>query len=189
MALSIADRSMWVPLSEEEGCTIQVVMSARRLEEGLGLPPGQLPQSLVKGKELFLMLVSQAHSVLSFFALSIRGKLMLPGDPGVHFTLQGRQMLVRTLMVVLQSPAWCLARRVLLRGQKSIWGPEGVWREVRRSVLSVSKVLIDWDRLSKQAKSSALFRLCCIAPTTLWTDCCSCPIHSESMKHGPLRSH
>ena len=33
-------------------------MSAKRLEEGLGLAPGQLPQSLVDGKELVLVLVS-----------------------------------------------------------------------------------------------------------------------------------
>lgn len=32
-------------------------MSAKRLEEGLGLAPGQLPQSLVDGKELVLVLV------------------------------------------------------------------------------------------------------------------------------------
>lgn len=37
---------------------LQVVMSAKRMEEGLGLPLGQLPQSLVNGKELILVLVS-----------------------------------------------------------------------------------------------------------------------------------
>lgn len=58
VGLSIADKSVWVPPPGGEGCVIQVVMSAKRLEEGLGLPSGQLPQSLVKGKEVVLMLVS-----------------------------------------------------------------------------------------------------------------------------------
>lgn len=58
IGLSVVDKGLWVPLSEGEACVLQVVMSAKRLEEGLGLPPGQLPQSLVNGKELVLMLVS-----------------------------------------------------------------------------------------------------------------------------------
>lgn len=56
--LCVAEEELWVPLPEDEGCVLQVVMSAQRLEEGLGLAPGQLPQSLVDGKELVLLLVS-----------------------------------------------------------------------------------------------------------------------------------
>lgn len=56
--LCVAEESLWVPLSEGQECVLQVVMSAKRLEEGLGLAPGQLPQSLVDGKELVLLLVS-----------------------------------------------------------------------------------------------------------------------------------
>lgn len=56
--LCVAEEELWVPLPEDEGCVLQVVMSAERLEEGLGLAPGQLPQSLVDGKELVLLLVS-----------------------------------------------------------------------------------------------------------------------------------
>lgn len=52
-------------LPEGEGCVLQVVMSAKRLEEGLGLAPGQLPQSLVDGKELVLLLVRFGNTVLA----------------------------------------------------------------------------------------------------------------------------
>lgn len=54
----MAEEALWVPLSKGQECVLQVVMSAKRLEEGLGLAPGQLPQSLVDGKELVLLLVS-----------------------------------------------------------------------------------------------------------------------------------
>lgn len=56
--LCVAEEEMWAPVPEDEECVLQVVMSAERLEEGLGLAPGQLPQSLVDGKELVLLLVS-----------------------------------------------------------------------------------------------------------------------------------
>lgn len=56
--LCVAEEELWVPLEQDQGCVLQVVMSAERLEEGLGLAPGQLPQSLVDGKELVLLLVS-----------------------------------------------------------------------------------------------------------------------------------
>lgn len=55
--LCVANEDLWVSLPEGQGCAIRVVMSAKRLEEGLGLAPGQLPQSLVDGKELVLVLV------------------------------------------------------------------------------------------------------------------------------------
>lgn len=55
--LCVASGDLWVSLPEGEACAIQVVMSAKRLEEGLGLAAGQLPQSLVDGKELVLVLV------------------------------------------------------------------------------------------------------------------------------------
>ncbi len=54
----MAEEELWVPLQKDQACVLQVVMSAERLEEGLGLAPGQLPQSLVDGKELVLLLVS-----------------------------------------------------------------------------------------------------------------------------------
>lgn len=56
--LCVAEEEVWVPLPEGQGCVLQVLMSATRLEEGLGLAPGQLPQSLVDGEELVLVLVS-----------------------------------------------------------------------------------------------------------------------------------
>lgn len=55
--LCVADEDLWAALPEEEQCVLQVVISAKRLEEGLGLASGQLPQSLVNGKELILVLV------------------------------------------------------------------------------------------------------------------------------------
>eukprot|EP00752_Nemacystus_decipiens_P009400 g8403.t1 len=54
--LCVAEEELWAPLPADEGCVLQVVMSAERLEEGLGLAPGQLPKSLVDGKELVLLL-------------------------------------------------------------------------------------------------------------------------------------
>ena len=58
LELCLADEGMWKSLPHEERIVLEVVMSANRLEEGLRLAPGQLPQSLVDGKELVLMLVS-----------------------------------------------------------------------------------------------------------------------------------
>ncbi|CBJ30526.1 Serine/threonine-protein kinase SRPK1, putative [Ectocarpus siliculosus] len=60
--LCVAEESLWVPLSEGQECVLQVVMSAKRLEEGLGLAPGQLPQSLVDGKELVLLLSEEGET-------------------------------------------------------------------------------------------------------------------------------
>ncbi|CAM9466325.1 unnamed protein product [Scytosiphon promiscuus] len=54
--LCVAEEDKWTPLPEGQECVLQVVMSAKRLEEGLGLAPGQLPQSLVDGEELVLLL-------------------------------------------------------------------------------------------------------------------------------------
>ncbi|CAM9336516.1 unnamed protein product, partial [Hapterophycus canaliculatus] len=54
--LCVAEEDVWAPLPEGQECVLQVVMSAGRLEEGLGLAPGQLPQSLVDGEELVLLL-------------------------------------------------------------------------------------------------------------------------------------
>lgn len=62
--LCVTGEDLWVSLPEGEGCAIQVVMSAKRLEEGLGLAAGQLPQSLVDGKELVLVLVRCPHVLL-----------------------------------------------------------------------------------------------------------------------------
>lgn len=56
--LCVAEEDVWAPLLEGQECVLQVVMSAKRLEEGLGLAPGKLPQSLVDGEELVLLLVS-----------------------------------------------------------------------------------------------------------------------------------
>lgn len=64
--LSVAHDDLWVRLPEEEKCVVQVVMSAKRLEEGLGLPAGQLPESLVNGKDLVLVVVSAAASRACF---------------------------------------------------------------------------------------------------------------------------
>ncbi|CAM9500353.1 unnamed protein product [Ectocarpus fasciculatus] len=60
--LCVAEEALWVPLSGGQECVLQVVMSAKRLEEGLGLAPGQLPQSLVDGKELVLLLSEEGET-------------------------------------------------------------------------------------------------------------------------------
>lgn len=56
--LSVADDGVWLPPPEDEECVVQVVISAERLEQGLGLPAGQLPQNFVKGESLVLAVVS-----------------------------------------------------------------------------------------------------------------------------------
>lgn len=71
--LCVVDEKLWTSLPEGQGCVLQVVMSAMRLEEGLGLARGQLPQSLVDGKELVLVLVRALDARLACFPLGRSG--------------------------------------------------------------------------------------------------------------------
>lgn len=79
--LSVAQDDLWVPLSQEEECVVQVVMSAKRLEEGLGLPAGELPQSLVDGKDLVLAVVS----AISSLTCSLLASILLVTIVGLQF--------------------------------------------------------------------------------------------------------
>lgn len=72
--LSVADEGVWLPPPEDEECVVEVVMSAERLEEGLGLPAGQLPQSFVKGESLVLTVVGKiTFPVFRQFFLRVHG--------------------------------------------------------------------------------------------------------------------